>query len=147
MTESAASVVVPIIAVDSVDTAYDFYVDKLGFRRHLVVFGDDGWFDLAIVQLGGARLMFTRSHHGIDAARPLETGGQVEIYVQVPDVDSYLGQLRARGVNCPAAPTMQAWGDRTFNVVDPYGRKLWFGSGISGRPAGESPEALRYASR
>jgi uncharacterized glyoxalase superfamily protein PhnB len=126
----------PIIPVDSVDQAHDFYIEKLGFSRKLAVLGTDGWLDLAIMQLGPARLMFTRARAIPEGALARNGSPWVRVYVQVADVDLYHQQLISEGVTGSAGPTLQTWGDRAFTIVDPYGCELWFGSPMIVRKPG-----------
>jgi PhnB protein len=118
--------VMPMIAVESVDAARDFYVDKLGFDHVMGMVGKDGQLDFVTVVLGGARVMFSRAP-GADGAPARRAGKQpVEIYLQVDDVDGYHDQVKKKGVKISDPLTMQWWGDRTFKVLDPNGYEIWF---------------------
>ncbi len=114
--------VMPMIAVDSVDTARNFYVDKLGFEHVMGMVGKDGQLDFVTVVLGGARLMFSRA---ASAGRPA-VKQPVEIYLQVENVDRYHDRVEKNGVRISDPLTMQWWGDRTFKVLDPNGYEIWF---------------------
>ncbi len=119
--------VMPIVAVDSVDTARDFYVEKLGFEHVMGMVGKDGKLDFVTVVLGGARIMFSRAQGG--DRRP---GKQpVEIYLQVDDVDTYHDEVKRSGVRISDPLTMQWWGDRTFKVLDPNGYEIWFYTNVA----------------
>jgi uncharacterized glyoxalase superfamily protein PhnB len=125
--EEPVSNVMPMIAVESVDTARDFYVDKLGFEHVMGMIGKDGQLDFVTVVLGAARVMFMRTP---DAAG--RTSKQpVEIYMQVDDVDRYHDHVKRRGVTITDPLTMQWWGDRTFKVRDPNGYELWFYTNVA----------------
>lgn len=114
--------VMPMIAVDSVDTTRNFYVDQLGFEHVMGMVGKDGQLDFVTVVLGGARLMFSR---GASAGRP-SSKQPVEIYLQVENVDRYHDRVANNGVRISDPLTMQWWGDRTFKVLDPNGYEIWF---------------------
>lgn len=119
--------VMPIIAVESVDSVRDFYVDKLGFAHVMGMVGKDGQLDFVTVVLGDARMMFMRSPAG-----PGRSGKQpVEIYFQVEDVERYHTRLRKNGVTISDPLTMQWWGDRTFKVLDPNGYEIWFYTNVA----------------
>ena len=119
--------VMPIIAVESVDSVRDFYVDKLGFAHVMGMVGKDGQLDFVTVVLGDARMMFMRSPDG-----PGRSGKQpVEIYFQVEDVERYHTRLRKNGVTISDPLTMQWWGDRTFKVLDPNGYEIWFYTNVA----------------
>jgi uncharacterized glyoxalase superfamily protein PhnB len=119
--------VMPMIAVESVDGARDFYVDKLGFEHVMGMVGKDGQLDFVTVVLGGARLMFSRAQ----AARPHSGKQPVEIYLQVGDVDAYHDRVKRNGVRISDPLTMQWWGDRTFKVLDPNGYEIWFYTNVA----------------
>jgi uncharacterized glyoxalase superfamily protein PhnB len=109
----------PIVAVESVDEARAFYVDKLGFDHQMGVLGDDGKLDFCTVSLAGGRVMFTRS------SGPIQGKPTAEFYIQVPDVQEYYEQLVAREVR-GSAPEDMWWGDRVFIIEDLNGYRLWF---------------------
>lgn len=126
---NATGQVMPMIAVDSVDAARDFYVDKLGFQHVMGMVGKDGQLDFVTVVLGGARVMFSRAPGG-EAQR--RSGKQpVEIYLQVDDVETYHNRLKKNGVKISDPLTLQWWGDRTFKVLDPNGYEIWFYTNVA----------------
>jgi PhnB protein len=126
---NAVGQVMPMIAVESVDGARDFYVDKLGFQHVMGMVGKDGQLDFVTVVLGGARVMFSRAP-GTDTAR--RQGKQpVEIYLQVDDVDAYHDRVKKNGVRISDPLTLQWWGDRTFKVLDPNGYEIWFYTNVA----------------
>jgi uncharacterized glyoxalase superfamily protein PhnB len=115
----------PIITVDSVEAARDFYIDKLGFDHVMGVVGADGQLDFCTVVLDGARIMFARAVEG--AAAPRGAGKQpVELYLEVADVQAYHNRVTGGGVSVSDPITLQWWGDRTFKVMDPCGYECWF---------------------
>lgn len=127
MSTTVAGKVMPIIAVGSVDTTRDFYVDTLGFTHMMGVVGKDGQMDFCSVLLGGAQVMFTRG-------RPAAAAGQsqaVEIYLKVEDVDALHARLQKKGLSIVEPLTLQWWGDRTFKVQDPNGYVVWFYTNVA----------------
>jgi len=126
---STAGQVIPIIRVESVDAARDFYVNRLGFQHAMGVVGKDGQLDFVTVVLGAARMMFSRPDNAAPARRP---GKQpVEIYLEVDDVEAYHQKLTKTGVAISDGLTLQWWGDRTFKVLDPNGYELWFFTNVA----------------
>ncbi|MBI3491306.1 MAG: VOC family protein [Acidobacteria bacterium] len=118
----------PIIAVESVDKARNYYVDRLGFEHVMGMVGKDGKLDFCTVVLGQARVMFARGPAG---ARPVAGKQPVEIYLEVEDVDAFHNGLRKRGVAISDPLTLQWWGDRTFKVLDPNGYEIWFYTNVA----------------
>src|SRR5258707_4059659 len=95
--QSAPKQVMPIINVESVDKARNFYVETLGFDHVMGVLGKDGQLDFVTVVLGGARLMFSRPQ-GAGAA--VSAGGEkkpVDIYLEGGDVDAYHAPMKEKG--------------------------------------------------
>ncbi len=115
----------PIVAVDSVDRARAFYVEKLGFQHQMGLVGKDGEFDFCTVFLGEAKLMFMRPPEHTPASEPADQR-PVQMYFPVEGIDAYHDQIVGGGVTVKKALETEWWGDRTFIVVDPYGYDLWF---------------------
>jgi PhnB protein len=116
----------PMIYVDSVDEAREFYVEKLGFDHLMGMLGKDGRLDFCTVVLGGARVMFMRPQESMDATAATSSKRQVEIYIQVTDVNAYHDRLKKNKVKITSPLTDQWWGDRTFTVMDSFGYQIWF---------------------
>jgi PhnB protein len=116
----------PMIAVDSVDQARAFYVEKLGFAHMMGMLGKDGQLDFCTVTLGGAKVMLRRPQQKMEGTDKTTTSRPVELYLQVDDVNGYHNQVANRGVKVTAPLTDQWWGDRTFTVMDPFGYQIWF---------------------
>lgn len=118
--------VIPMIAVQSVDSARSFYVDKLGFGHMMGMLGKDGQLDFCTVTLDGAKVMLMRPQQKVEGIAPSATKRPVEIYLEVANVNSYHNDVKKRGVTITNPLTDQWWGDRTFTVMDPFGYQVWF---------------------
>jgi len=116
----------PMIAVDSVDQARGFYVEKLGFGHLMGMLGKDGQLDFCTVTLGGAKVMLMRPPQKMEGTGPTPSKRAVELYLEVEDVEGYHEQVKKRGVSVTTPLTNQWWGDRTFTVMDPFGYQIWF---------------------
>jgi uncharacterized glyoxalase superfamily protein PhnB len=128
MSRTVSGRVMPIIAVESVDAARNFYVDTLGFEHVMGMIGKDGQLDFCTVVLGEARVMFSRAV----GAPPRATGKQpVEIYLEVEDVGALHKRLKTKGVTISDPLSLQWWGDRTFKVLDPHGYEIWFYTNVA----------------
>jgi len=128
MAQTVAGHVMPIVAVESVDKARNFYVDTLGFRHEMGMLGKDGQLDFCTVVMGEAKIMFMRAQGGT----PAMAGQQpVEIYLEVEDVDALHNGLKKKGVAISDPLTLQWWGDRTFKVLDPNGYVIWFYTNVA----------------
>ena len=118
--------IMPMISVDSVDEAREFYVEKLGFEHMMGMLGKDGRLDFCTVILGGAKVMFMRPQEKMDGAGATSSKRPVEIYIQVADVNAHHDRLKKNKVKINSPLTDQWWGDRTFTVMDPFGYQIWF---------------------
>lgn len=126
MSKDAPKAVMPMIAVDSVDTLHTFYVEKLGFSHMMGVVGKDGQFDFCTVVRDGAKVMLMRPQESAEGTAPTTTRKPMEIYLEVSDVDALHDEVRKKGVRLTLPLETQWWGDRTFAVMDPYGYQIWF---------------------
>ena len=113
-----------ILAVRSLRTATDFYVNALGFKRD---FGDesDGWSWLSRdnfrVGLGECP----------DAIPARELGDHSYVaYVNVDDIDGLYGEFMSRGVPIRRPPETKPWGMREFALQTPDGHRMTFGSKV-----------------
>ena len=127
MSKATPKAVMPIIAVESVDTVRDFYVDVLGFDHVMGVVGKDGKFDFCTVVKDGARIMFSRAPGKTSGGKAAPAQQPVAIYLEVTDVVAYHDQLKKKsGAKITDPLALQWWGDKTFKVMDPCGYEIWF---------------------
>jgi catechol 2,3-dioxygenase-like lactoylglutathione lyase family enzyme len=113
---------VPIIPVDDLEVAKSFYVDRLGFTLRFEA-SADGHTGLLGVERGGICITLDcpMSGHGRDACVSLE----------VESADAYYEEWRGR-VDVLRPPKDEAWGARTFDLIDPFGNTLF----VMGPPTG-----------
>jgi catechol 2,3-dioxygenase-like lactoylglutathione lyase family enzyme len=106
---------IPILPVDDLRVARDFYVTRLGFN---VVFeaSDDGVSGLVGVARGTIQLTLDcpMSGHGREACVSLE----------VASADAYFEEWRSK-VDVPRPPRDEEWGARTFDLLDPFGNTIF----------------------
>ena len=101
----------PILAVDDVDRAVDFYCSTFGFEKTYGL-DEDGATAFAFLRLEPLGIGIARRGSASDA--------DVALWVYADDVDAAAERLRAAGADELAAPADQAWGERmcTFRDVD-----------------------------
>ena len=106
---------IPILPVDALDAAKEFYVDRLGFgiRFEHRGLGRDG---LLGVERGPIWLTLDcpMTGHGREAC----------VSLQVENADAYYDEWRAR-VEIRRPPKNEEWGARTFDVIDPFGNTIF----------------------
>ncbi len=105
--------------VDDGDKAYDFYVNKLGFKvLQDQKIGESGRFIRVIPPGGGTALMLTTPMPGMG---DVKVGGQTPIAWETDDIQATYENLRAKGVEFTQAPTQQFWGGFEATFKDPAG--------------------------
>ena len=106
---------VPILPVDDLGVAKQFYVDALGFS---VAFEwtQDGKTGLLGVRRGSIELTLDcpMAGHGRNAC----------VSLRVDDADRYYEEWRKRAAML-RAPRNEAWGARTFDLLDPFGNTIF----------------------
>jgi uncharacterized glyoxalase superfamily protein PhnB len=106
---------IPVLPVDDLRVAKDFYVNRLGFDIRFEV-SEDGKQGLLGVSRGAIALTLDcpMDGHGRDACVSLE----------VDDADTYYDEWNQR-VEIPRPPQNEPWGARTFGVTDPFGNTIF----------------------
>jgi catechol 2,3-dioxygenase-like lactoylglutathione lyase family enzyme len=106
---------IPVLPADDLAVAKKFYVDGLGFSV-LFEASDDGRTGWLGVERGGIRLTLDcpMAGHGRDACVSLE----------VESAEAYYREWRDR-VEIRRPPRNEAWGARTFDVIDPFGNTIF----------------------
>jgi catechol 2,3-dioxygenase-like lactoylglutathione lyase family enzyme len=107
---------VPVLPVDDLNRARDFYIDRLGFRVSWE-WSDNGTEGLMGVERGGIELTLDcpMSGHGRDAC----------VSLRVASADRYYNEWKSRGVVIDRPPKNEEWGSRTFGVQDPFGNTIF----------------------
>lgn len=111
---------IPILPVDDLAAAKEFYVGRLGFDVRFEI-TEDGRRGLLGVERGGIVITLDcpMKGHGRDAC----------VSLQVDSADAYYEEWKSR-VAIRRAPKDEPWGARTFDVVDPFGNTIF----VMGRP-------------
>ena len=106
---------VPVLPVDDLRIAREFYVGKLGFEVTFEA-SEDGKSGLLGVRRGTIALTLDcpMEGHGRDACVSLE----------VESVDRYYDEWRSR-TQIRRPPKDEEWGARTFDVIDPFGNTIF----------------------
>lgn len=115
---------ITVFTVRDVVASASYYRDKLGFELSFE-YGQPTYY-VGLCN-GGVQIHLVAAHHA-----PRQPGqGAVAIFVD--DVDGLHADLVQRGANIIKAPADQPYGLRDFDVADPDGNMLFFGT--------ESPES------
>jgi PhnB protein len=121
---TAASALVPYLAVRGGAAAIDWYVEALGAVEQLRVVGDDGRIGHAELAIGGVRLMLADEYPEIDVLSPQSLGGSpVLLHLTVADVDAAFARAVRAGATSLSEPADQSHGNRHGTLVDPFGHR------------------------
>ncbi|NUQ12459.1 MAG: VOC family protein [Gemmatimonadaceae bacterium] len=106
---------IPILPVDDLGAARDFYVGRLGFEVDWEA-SEDGKRGLLGVRRGTIRITLDcpMEGHGRDAC----------VSLQVDDADRYYEEWRQR-TEVLRPPRDEPWGARTFDLADPFGNTIF----------------------
>ena len=113
----------PYLSVRNADEAIAWYQKALGAKLiyRMEWNGKVGHADL---KLGGAFVMLSDEFPEMGSASPETLGGTtVSLLVYVPDVDSAFATALAAGARQQYPVDLKPWGDRSGQIIDPYGHR------------------------
>ncbi len=115
---------VPIFSVKDVSVSIQYYVEKLGFRKH--------W------DWGDPPTFASVTRDEVEIFLCLQTQGRpgTWVYVAVEDVDALHEELTRTGADIRQPPTNLPWHMREMNVADLDGHRLRFGAPTSAQADG-----------
>ena len=114
---------IPYLSVDGAAAAIDFYVSVFGAAERMRMPGPDGRIGHAELTLGESVLMLADTSP-MNPADPRKLGGSpVAVMLYVPDVDATYAAALAAGASGETDPQNQFYGDRSANLVDPWGHR------------------------
>ena len=118
--------VTPIIHVDDIDLALDFYTSVLECEVEFVGRDDNGVAFHSGVRLQGAPLMIGRRANLDPVERHRPPGGHVIQFDLDDEIDAYYKRVSARGADVSRPIDNRYWGQRSFQIHDPFGFHLSF---------------------
>jgi uncharacterized glyoxalase superfamily protein PhnB len=107
---------IPILPVEHLGTAKEFYVGRLGFDVRFEV-TDDGVNGMLGIERGTIAITLDcpMSGHGRDAC----------VSLSVDDADAYYAEWVGRGIEMLRPPHDEPWGARSFDLLDPFGNTIF----------------------
>lgn len=116
---------VPVLPVDDLAVAKQFYVDRLGFDLDWEA-TEDGRTGLLGIRRGSIQITLDcpMTGHGREAC----------VSLRVEDADRYYAEWSARATML-RAPHDEPWGARTFDLQDPFGNTIF----VMGPPRRDLP--------
>jgi PhnB protein len=122
--------VTPVLIVKGADQAIEFYKKAFGAKELHRAYDPGGNIIIhAEIQIGDSRVMLNDEFPEMNCKSPQTAGGaSTALYVYVKDVEKIFTQAAAAGATI-TMPVMDAfWGDRTGQLIDPYGHVWSFAS-------------------
>lgn len=136
-TATVTSTITPYICVSPAVEAIAWYVENLGAVETVRYTGDDGRIGHAEVRIAGATVMLSDEYPELDVVSPTTLGGTpTTLHVEVPDVDAVYARVVAAGARAAGAPRDEAYGARSFSMLDPFGHR-WMIQTPTGSPTVE----------
>lgn len=117
--------VIPVLVYPDVRAAVAFLTAAFGFRERLQI-GEDHRSQLT---LGDGAVIIADETHGLEA--PATEDLAHSVMVRVEDVDSHVERARAAGAVIVGEPTDLMFGERQYQVRDPWGHGWTFSESIA----------------
>ncbi len=117
----------PYLIVNDGTAAIDFYKRAFGAVEVMRFDMPDGKIGHAEMKIGDSLFMLADEAPEMGAVSPATVGGTpVSMMVYVNDVDSFFAKALAEGAREERTVEDKFYGDRSGNLVDPYGHKWTF---------------------
>lgn len=122
---------IPYLCVADGARALDFYRDAFGAVETMRLVDGTGKVQHAEMRIGTARIMLAEEFPELDFRSPQTLGGSpVCLMLYVEDVDARFAQAVAAGARAQRELRDEFHGDRTGNLVDPFGHAWTLASRI-----------------
>ena len=123
-TPRTTSAITPYICVSPAIDALAWYGDALEAVETIRYTGDDGRIGHAEITIAGAAVMLSDEYPELEVLSPTTLGGTpTTLHVEVADVDAVYARVVAAGARVPAPPKDEAYGARSFTMIDPFGHR------------------------
>lgn len=135
--------VCPYLCVDAAAAAIDFYVTVLGATERMRLAGPDGRIGHAELLFGESVVMIADEAPQIGVLGPASVGGTpVTLSLYVEDVDATFERALAAGATSRRPPADQFYGDRSGQLVDPFGHRWNLATRVENVPPEEMANRL-----
>ncbi|HEX6096018.1 MAG TPA: VOC family protein [Thermoanaerobaculia bacterium] len=114
--------VTPYLVIDGAARAIDFYRDVFGAVEIMRMPGPEGRIGHAEIKIGDSHIMLADEHPEMGFRGPLSIGGTpVSIMIYVEDADRCFAAAAERGSKVVEPLQNKFYGDRSAQVIDPFG--------------------------
>jgi len=119
------STATPYLVIKGAAAAIDFYKNVFGAKELMRMPDPSGKIGHAEIEIGNSKIMLADEHPDMGYRSPQSLGGSpVGIHLYVPDVDSTVEKAVAAGAKLVRPIQDQFYGDRSGQVIDPFGH-VW----------------------
>ena len=123
-TPRATSTLTTYLCVSDAAGAITWYGDVFGAVETIRYTADDGRVGHAELDIAGAHVMLSDEYPELGVQAPPSLGGTpVTLHLEVPDVDATYERAVAAGGRAAGAPKDEAYGARSFSMLDPFGHR------------------------
>ena len=114
--------ITPYFVIDGAARAMDFYRDVFGAVEIMRMPGPDGKIGHAEMKIGDSHIMLADEHPQQGFRSPTSIGGSgMGVMVYVADADRCFKAAVERGAKVVEPPQDKFYGDRSAQVIDPFG--------------------------
>jgi PhnB protein len=140
-TATTTTAITPYLCVSPATEALAWYRDHFDAVETIRYTGDDGRIGHAEITIGGAVVMLSDEYPELEVLAPTTIGGtSTTLHVTVPDVDATYARVVAGGGRPSRPPKDEAYGARSFSMLDPFGHR-WMIQTPTGSPSVEEIQA------
>jgi PhnB protein len=131
-------VVTPYLSVRGAADAIDFYTKIFGATERMRMPGPDGRIGHAELQIRDSVVMLSDEFPDMGVVSPQSLGGTpVTLSVYVDDVDSVIDRAVAAGATLERPIEERFYGDRSGQIVDPWGHRWSIATHVEDVPPDE----------
>lgn len=136
----------PYLTVRRAAEAIDFYQQVFGAVEVIRLNAPDGSIGHAEIKIGDAAIMLSEENPAWGSQAPETLGGSpVTLFLYVADVDATVAAAIQAGAKETMLVADRFWGDRTGQVIDPFGHHWHIGTHIEDVEPSELPQRMAAA--
>jgi PhnB protein len=136
--------VIPYLIIDGAARAMDFYRDVFGAVEIMRMPGPNGKIGHAEMKIGDSHIMLADEHPEQGFRSPTSIGGSgVGVMIYVPDTDRCFAAAVERGAKVVEPVQNKFYGDRSAQVIDPFGHFWTISTHVEDVPPDEMERRAR----
>lgn len=116
--------ITPYLIIKGASRAIDFYKNVFGAKEIMRMPGPNSTIMHAELRIGDSVIMLADEQQGLHRSPEAFGGSPISLMLYVPDVDKTFKQALSAGAKEARAVEDQFYGDRSGNLVDPFGH-VW----------------------